>query len=561
MHMQNYLKLNKANCKNCYKCIRHCPVKSIRFSGHQAHIVDDECVLCGECLNICPQKAKTARNDLETARMLVAQNEKVYASIAPSFIANYRGVTIEAMDTALKKLGFYAAEETAIGATIVKRAYEEMVHEKTQPIIISTCCHSVNLLVQKHFPAAIPYLAPVLSPMQAHAAYIKQNDPEAKVIFIGPCLAKKAEADLIEGLVDCVLTYPELTQWMAEEGVVFDSCKDTLENSRARLFPTVGGILRTMDKDESSGYSYLSIDGQENCVKVIEDILSGGLTNCFIEMSMCPGSCVGGSVTDHPRNSSVLGFVAVDRYAGKEDFLVSQPSREALKKTYDALQPEEPMPSEEEIREILKKIGKTKPEDELNCGTCGYNTCREKAIAVYQGKADLTMCLPFLKDKAESFSDNIIRNTPNAIIVLNEALEVQQINSAACDIMNIRQPGDVMGEPIVRILDPGVFLNVMEHNRRLTTQRTYLAEYRKYVDETIVYDKEYHLLICIMRDVTAEETDRQKKEEFSRQTIETTDKVIEKQMRVVQEIASLLGETTAETKIALTKLKESMRDE
>ena len=206
-------------------------------------------------------------------------------------------------------------------------------------------------------------------------------------------------------------------------------------------------------------------------------------------------------------------------------------------------------------------MGKTRPEDELNCGSCGYNTCREKAIAIYHGKAEISMCLPFLKDKAESFSDCIVNNTPNGLIVVNDSLEVQQINAAARKIMNIRYASDVLGDQIVRILDPAPFLKVLESKRSLRDQRVYLAEYKKYVEQTIVYDMNYHMLVCIMRDVTDEENEREKKENISRQTVEIADKVVDKQMRIVQEIASLLGETAAETKIALTKLKESISNE
>ena len=219
------------------------------------------------------------------------------------------------------------------------------------------------------------------------------------------------------------------------------------------------------------------------------------------------------------------------------------------------------IPSESEIREILAQMGKTRPEDELNCGTCGYNSCRETAVADYQGKADLSMCMPFLKDKAESFSDNIINNTPNGIIVLNESLEVQQINKAAMNITNVRSASDVLGEPLVRILDPKDVMEVQRTGRGISDKRIYLAEYKRYVEETVVCDKEYKLLICILRDITEEQEARERKDQISSQTVEIADKVVEKQMRIVQEIASLLGETAAETKIALPKLKESISDE
>ena len=206
-------------------------------------------------------------------------------------------------------------------------------------------------------------------------------------------------------------------------------------------------------------------------------------------------------------------------------------------------------------------MGKKEPSKELDCGSCGYNSCREKAIAVCQGKAEISMCLPYLKDKAESFSDTIVNSSPNGLIVLNENFEVQQINASACRIMNIRNVSDVLGEQVVRILDPSIFMQVLKTKISVRNRRIYLAEYKRFVEQTVVYDKESRLIICIMRDVTDEELEREKKEIISRQTVEVADKVVEKQMRIVQEIASLLGETAAETKIALAKLKESITDE
>ena len=278
-------------------------------------------------------------------------------------------------------------------------------------------------------------------------------------------------------------------------------------------------------------------------------------------MSMCSGSCVGGPAMDKNHHSPVKDYLTVAKYAGKEDFAVKQPESEALRKGFVPIALKNSDPSEEEIKSILKKMGKNKPEDELNCGSCGYDTCRAKAIAIYHGKAEISMCLPYLKEKAESFSDCIVNNTPNGLIVVNENLEVQQINAAARRILNVRSSSDVLGDGVDRILDTAVFKRVLSSKRSVRNERTYLAEYNKYVEETVVYDGNYNMLVCIMRDITDEENEREKKESISRQTVEVADKVVDKQMRIVQEIASLLGETAAETKIALTKLKESISDE
>ena len=557
--MPNCLTLKKSNCKNCYKCIRYCPVKAIRFSGNQAHIIGNECILCGHCFVVCPQNAKEIVNETEKVRVLLQSGAPVVVSLAPSFIANYEGVGIKSMREALMKLGFYDVEETAIGATMVKNEYERILNEEKRDIVIASCCHSINLLIQKHYPRMLPYLADVVSPMQAHCKDIKSRIPNAKTVFIGPCVAKKDEAEHYEGIVDAVLTFEELTEWLNNEKIELKQEIYPNDNSRARFFPTTGGILKTM-KQDAPGYTYMAIDGVSNCIQALKDIEKGNIHNCFIEMSACVGSCVGGPIMEklHKSSSTIRDYMAVSKFAGTKDFDVVQPDMLTMKKHFEFIEQRAIVPSESELREILQQMGKFRPEQELNCGSCGYDTCRDKAIAIYQGKAEISMCLPYLKDKAESFSDTIVKNTPNGLFVLNDKMEVQSINNAALKIMNLRSAKDVLGDQVVRILDPTVFMNVQRTGRGVYNERVYLAEYDRYVEQTVVPDKESHMLICIMRDVTDEEHERDRKESISRQTVEVADKVVEKQMRIVQEIASLLGETAAETKIALAKLKESI---
>ena len=559
--MPNCLTLKKSNCKNCYKCIRHCPVKAIRFSGNQAHIIGNECILCGQCFVVCPQNAKQIVDETEKVRVLLQSGDPVVVSLAPSFVANYDGVGINAMRDALQKLGFYDVEETAIGATIVKNEYERMLKEDGRDVIITSCCHSVNLLIQKYFPAELEYLADVMSPMQAHCQDIKKRFPNAKTVFIGPCVSKKDEAEHYEGIVDAVLTFEELTNWLKEASIELKQDIDSNEESRARFFPTTGGILKTMAQN-APGYTYMAIDGVENCIDALKDIESGKIHKCFIEMSACVGSCIGGPVMEkYHRTSAIKDYITISNYAGEKDFDVVQPSPSEISKHFEYIEHRLPMPSETEIFNVLRQMGKFKPSDELNCGSCGYNTCREKAIAICQGKAEISMCLPFLKDKAESFSDTIVKNTPNGLIVLNEELEVQQINDAARRIMNVRSSTDILGDQVIRIMDPTDFMEVRNTGRDIRNKMVYLPEYKRYVEQSVIYDKDSHLLIGIMRDITDEQTEREKKESISRQTVEVADKVVDKQMRIVQEIASLLGETAAETKIALAKLKESIQDE
>lgn len=556
----DFLTLKKSNCKNCYKCIRHCPVKSIRFSGNQAHIIGNECILCGQCFVVCPQNAKEISSETEKVKVLLSSGEKVIASLAPSFIANYEGAGIGGMRTALKKLGFYDAEETAIGATIVKTEYENMLAEKTRDIVISSCCHSVNLLIQKYFPKELPYLANVLSPMQAHAKDIKSRNPGAKVVFIGPCVAKKDEAAYYEGIVDAVLTYEDLANWLQAENVEIVAEPDETKESRARFFPTTGGILKTMKKDPE--YTYLSLDGVENCMAALRDIENGKVHKCFIEMSACAGqlyrrACHGKIPPCARQRLSCRGEIR-----GRRRFPRGTARGKDAGKEFYGNRTKAGAACGIRNQGNSEADGQNAPGGRIELRFVRVRYLPRKGQSPFStGKAEISMCLPYLKDKAESFSDCMVNNTPNGLIVLNENLEVQQINAAARRIMNIRSASDVLGEGVVRILDTNIFDRVLKSKRSVRNERTYLAEYKKYVEQTVVYDPTYHLLVCIMRDITDEETERQKKESISRQTVEVADKVVDKQMRIVQEIASLLGETAAETKIALTKLKESISDE
>ena len=554
--MNKFLQLKKSNCKNCYKCIRNCPVKSIKFADGQANIIPDECILCGRCFVNCPQDAKQIRDDVPRVKEMIASGKKVIASVAPSFIAEFPLMDFAAMKDALLKLGFADAQETAIGATIVKTEYEKMIASGKHDVIISSCCHSVNALIQKYYPSVLPYLADVLSPMLAHCRVIKEENPGACAVFIGPCISKKEEAELY-GECDVALTYEELEAWMNEAGVVpaGDSTEPD-EGKRGRFFPIKGGIIKSMHT-ENTGFTYLAVDGVQNCIAAIKEIESGALKNCFIEMNACEGACINGPAISHHHKPLLSGEVKVVAFAGDDEFRVAMPIDTFKNIPY--IGTHEKIPGEAAIKEILAKMGKTSPEQELNCGSCGYPTCREKAIAVYQGKADLSMCLPFLKEKAETFSGYVINNTPNAIFVLDENLCVQQINKAGCALFNLKTPSDILVSPIVRLLNPADYLGVMTSGVPIKEKKHYLAEYKKYVAETIVYDHEYHIVFSIMRDITSEEERQSERSELCNKTVAITNEVIEKQMRVVQEIASLLGETTAETKIALTQLKDALQ--
>ena len=553
--MPSILNLKNADCRYCHRCVRRCPVKSIRFSGRQAHIITDECIYCGQCFVVCPQGAKEIVDDTERVRVMLMGEAPVIASVDPSFYACWDKCGINSITKALKELGFTDAEEAARGATLVKREYEKQIKNKEQSVIISSSCHAINLLIEKHYPELRKYLSPVVTPMLAHAMDIKKRIPEAKVVYIGPCVAKKDEA--VGSPVDAVLTFEEFDQMRLAAKIEIEPEFGESEAGRTRGFPIAGGILKSMDLPDN-GYTYLSVSGTKECIFAIKDLVNGNIENCFIEMSLCEGGCISGPIMEKYINSPVRHMNAVLKNVGTEDFDIPQPEDGSLFMQHNVPSIRHNMPSEAEITEILHKLDKYKPEDELNCGTCGYNTCRDKAIAIYRGNADYSMCLPAHTERAERFSNKILNNMPNGVVVVNEDLEVQQLNKFAMKLMNIDHESDVLGESVVRILDTAPFFTVLETGKSLKKQRSYFSDYDKYFEQTIVYDRSSHILIDIISDVTEEEADSTYKKNLGRETAMIADRVVENQMRIVQEIASLLGETTAETKIALTKLKESM---
>ena len=282
--------------------------------------------------------------------------------------------------------------------------------------------------------------------MQAHSFDIKKRYPDAKVIFIGPCIAKKDEADRYKN-PDCVLTFLELDELFASNNIKVEAKEGTKEeHSKARLFPIEGGILNTMEKSSPSR-QYLSFSGMDECIEVLENIAKGDVHNCFIEMSSCEGSCINGPAIEKDKKALVSSILEIKSSAGKLDFKTNEYKKEELTKKFTPISLPEANFSESQIQEVLFKLGKYTKKDELNCASCGYPTCKEKAKAVLMGKANLEMCLPFLMEKAKSFNEDIIENTPNGIVVTDENLDIQLVNPSLCSLLNIRS-SDVIGKNI-----------------------------------------------------------------------------------------------------------------
>ena len=563
--MEDIIGLNKSNCKNCYKCIRNCPVKSIAFRDEQVRIIGDECIYCGTCLLTCPQNAKYINSDLPKIRNAIRAGEKLYVSLAPSYIAAFPRTGILEISAALKKLGFSHVEETAIGAEQVTREYEKLIREHKMKNIITTSCPSVNLLIEKNYPSLISQLAPVVTPAVAHARMIKQiYGVRAKVVFIGPCISKKFEcADPDNNnAIFAVLTFDELDKWFREENVDFsqtDQDGRTLVNTLPRYYPAPGGIIQNLHREERRAYECLSIDGVERCIEILDSIDRDHLSGYFLELNACSGGCLGGPVLKMMRagflNSKDVLIKNVKRINEAPAALTEGVSAQFAKKFRNRSVKREPI-AEEEIRKVLASTGKTSPDKELNCGCCGYNTCREKAIAVLQGKADIHMCVPYMRELAESMSNTVVENTPTGILIINDQLRIEHCNPSAVKLLKIKK--DMTGQPVLSILPSEDFHKVLSSGKNIVNHKQTYDKLGLILNQTVVLVQSNQMMFVLLQDVTHEEQMLENHRKVTEETAAFAQEVVNKQMRVVQEIANLLGETTSETKVALSQLTRSI---
>lgn len=551
------LEFKKVNCKDCYKCVRYCPVKSIRVKDHAASILAGECILCGNCTIVCPQHAKEDINDVPMIKVLMSKHETVIAIVAPSFAA-YFNISFETMKSTLKKLGFADVFEVAEGAHVVKNEYERLVAENPDQTWITSSCASVNYYIKRHRPEAAKYLLPVLTPMKALAKILRERYPEAKFVFIGPCLSKKGEAFENGSGVSAVLLFEELEDWLAEENIVVHEDESFRNQPRlSRLFPMSGGILATMKQEP--GINYLPISGFDGVKQTIEDVIDGKLPHCFIEMNFCKGGCVGGPSFRRKELGTLRGAVKTRQAAGTtiydEDYNV--PETLDYSTTFQTKRVFRLEPTKAQIEAVLRQMDKFSPEDELNCGMCGYSTCREKARAVLFGKAEIDMCMPYIRKRAENYAGKIIDSVPSGILAIDMSLNISQANPAACDIFGV-DATSLVGQPIGTILDENDFVNLLASDEDTLMTSIYLPDYGLYLDKTLQVNRDANLIICILKNVTEEKTRHRRAMQKRQQTAAIADEIVEKQLRMVHEIASLLGETASETKIAISDLKESV---
>lgn len=556
--MSEWIKLKSQSCKDCYKCIRHCRFKAIRFSGNLAYNVENLCVLCGHCYISCPQNAKVIVSDVEKVKVML-QSDKVVALASPTYLA-YFNTTYKAFEEGCKKLGFVELEEETLGYEIVLKEYDKILKKREKSVYISSQCHSVNLMVQKYHSKLLPNLMNVVSPMIAAAMDIKKRHPDYKVVYMGPCIAKKDEAERYDKLIDGVLMFNEVDDMLTKDKIELNRKLKDSKSYKAREAVSFGGIEKLMKANPN--YEFVSVSDVNSCRYDLAEVERGNIKNAFIVMDMCKNSCLSGpTFIKLNHNHEIEQKINMQNHYGKDTYSDAKYSHEDLAKYFDEIKLELKKPSKEELQEILITMGKDTPEKILNCGVCGYSTCVNKAIAIYNGMAEPSMCVSYMTEQAESFAENILQNSPFAVIAINDKMEVQIFNSRAKRLFNIQNVNDIMGHPLSEILDTKDIENCYTDDKDQFSKEMYLSEYDKYVEEIIVPDKKHRNTIIILRDLSDVVNYKKKIETIDKNAVQIADNVIEKQMKIVQEIASLLGETTAETKVALTKLKESLSDE
>ena len=568
----NVIGFKEAKCKNCYKCVRTCEVKAIQVKNEQAQIMNDMCILCGHCLEACPQNAKTFISDLEKVKDYIANGYKTVISIAPSYAGIMRYRDPGQIVTALKKLGFYQVRETAEGAVYVTNEYERLIKEGKMRNIITTSCPSVNDLIEIYYPSLVDEMAPVVSPMIAHGKMIREVlGEDVKIVFLGPCIAKKREAEGDErtrGYIDAVINFEEIEKWLANEEIhVMDLESMDFDNSNPsvnRLYPISSGVISSViamgEGKDVKQYRKFYVHGIKNCMELFASMERGEVEGCFIEANVCNGGCIKGPAVSRKEISRFKVKLdmeeSIKKEAPKKEEFHSM-SGESLSKTFKNRSPNEPMPSEEELKKILKKTGKVKKDQELNCGACGYPTCRDKAIAVYQGKAELTMCIPYMHEKAQSMANMVLDTTPNIIIVVDADMKIVEFSGAARSYFHITR-SEALNKYLYELIDHTDFEEVMLTHNNIYGKKVDYPDRKLATLQNIVYIEEQNNVLGIFQDVTSVEEKKQQAYKVKVETIEMAQKVIDKQMLVAQQIAGLLGETTAETKVTLTKLRDTI---
>jgi iron only hydrogenase large subunit-like protein len=555
----------KAECQDCYKCVRQCPTKAINVLNGNASIIEERCVLCGTCVQACPVGAKHVRNDIHRAQHLLRRKDKVVVSLAPSFISEFTDMTQEQLIGALKKLGFYGVSETALGAQEVSAHVAKKMQQPDVGIQISTACPTVVQMVQKYYPQHAELLTDLYSPVLAHSVYLRKiYGDDISIVFLGPCIAKKSEADEFENLLDLSLTFEGVRLWFAQEGIDPTALAQNSDNNfiperaeEGALYPIDGGMISSVKAQCSvSDSTYMAFSGMEEIDAFLSSLDDAPQQPLFLELLACKGGCVNGPRTTCKKATAFKRLNVLD-FATTDNDALPRPISYSIENKFDSKAVKDEHFDEEAIRETLKKIGKNSINDELNCSGCGYDSCRDFVAAILDGKAERDMCVSYMRELAHKKANALIKAMPSGVVIVDEHLRVVECN---------RNFSRILGEDVELVYDakPGMkganlqkllsfsthFQNVLESGEDMLNKNIDIED--RILNGSIFTIEKNRIVGGVFQDITAPAIQKE-------QIISKTKEVIEKNLSTVQQIAYLLGENASETEVLLDSITQSFR--
>ena len=549
-------------CHDCYKCVRQCHVKAISIQQGHASVLPEKCIACGNCVQACPNNAKRVRNDIDKVKNLFRAQQEVYVSLAPSWSGIF-DYTPSKMIALLKKLGFKHVSETALGAQEVSIECAKLMKEKEKGLFISSACPVVVDYIRLYNTKFLPCITPVASPALTHAKMLKEMyGNHIHIVFIGPCIAKKNESDHNPDLIDVALTFEELKFWLQDEFISADDIDETGSEAfipesayEGALYPIEGGMNETIKKGGmSDDVQFINVSSIENLEKTLKGLDPANVNKkIFIEALSCNGGCLAGPCASTKKPELLRVSDALSKVKSR-DIIPNEPAT-VVEKQYVKKQIEHQNYSYEKISEALKKIGKYSEEDELNCGGCGYNTCRELACALLSGEAESSMCVSYMRKIAMQKAAAMLRCMPSAIVMVDKDLRIVESNEAfmkmfCSDMYDIfsDRPEGLNGACIDRIVDfSDIFKETLKTERDIHKEH-YAVKNRLYDISAFSIEKN-ELAGAIITDVTQSEMGREK-------IAQKAHEVINKNIAIVQEIACLLGEHMVETELLLSTIAQ-----